>query len=85
MSKNYVILYDRPIIKKLKDIEYGDIIKTEYGDFDNFVEVVVTHVEKLQDGSMRTIGVFLLNHEPFEGYSLRDDRYKVVGRYIGSI
>lgn len=31
MSKNNVIMYDKPIIKKMKDIEYGDIIETEYG------------------------------------------------------
>ena len=26
-----VIMYEKPIIKKMKDIEYGDIIVVEYG------------------------------------------------------
>ena len=63
-------MYDKPIIKKMKDIEYGDIIEVEYGDFDNFVDVVVTDIEKIDDGSIKTTGVYLLNYEPFEGYSL---------------
>lgn len=85
MLMDNVIMYEKPIIKKMKDIKYGDIIETEYGDFDNFVKVVVTHVEKLQDGPIRTTGVFLLNNEPFEGYSLRDDGDKVIGKYLGDV
>ena len=80
-----VIMYEKPIIKKMKDIEYGDIIVVEYGDFDNFVDVVVTDMEKINDGSIKTTGVFLLNHEPFEGYSLRDSGNKVIGKYVGDI
>ena len=80
-----VIMYEKPIIKKMKDIEYGDIIVVEYGDFDNFVDVVVTDMEKTNDGSIKTTGVFLLNHEPFEGYSLRDSGDKVIGKYVGDI
>lgn len=85
MSENNVIMYDEPIIKKMKDIEYGDIIEVEYGDFDNFVDVVVTDMEKTDDGSIKTTGVFLLNHEPFEGYSLRDSGDKVIGKYLGDV
>lgn len=85
MVENNVIMYDKPIIKKMKDIEYGDIIEVEYGDFDNFVDVIVTNVEKTETGSIKTTGVFLLNNEPFEGYSLRDDGDKVIGKYTGSI
>lgn len=85
MIENNVIMYDKPIIKKMKDIEYGDIIETEYGDFDNFVKVVVTNMEKTKDGSIRTTGVFLLNNEPFEGYNLRDEDDKVIGKYLGDI
>lgn len=85
MSENNVIMYDEPIIKKMKDIEYGDIIKVEYVDFCNFVDVVVTDMEKLNDGSIKTTGMFLLNHEPFEGYSLRDSGDKVIGKYLGDI
>ena len=80
-----VIMYEKPIIKKMKDIEYGDIIVVEYGDFDNFVDVIVTDIEKTNDGSIKTTGVFLLNHEPFEGYSLRDSGDKVIGKYVGDI
>ena len=65
--------------------EYGDIIKVEYMDFGNFVDVVVTDMEKLSDGSIKTTGMFLLNHEPFEGYSLRDSGDKVIGKYLGDI
>ena len=85
MSENNVIMYDKPIIKKMKDIEYGDIIETAYGDFDNLVRIVVTGIEKTPSGSIRTVGVFLRNHEPFEGYSLRDSGDEVIGKYIGSI
>ena len=85
MSDNNVIMYDKPIIKKMKDIEYGDIIEVEYGDFDNFVDVVVTDMEKTDDGSIKTTGMFLLNQEPFEGYSLRDSGDKVIGKYLGDI
>ena len=85
MSDNNVIMYDEPIIKKMKDIEYGDIIKVEYGDFDNFVDVVVTDMEKTDDGSIKTTGMFLLNHEPFEGYSLRDSGDKVIGKYLADV
>lgn len=85
MSDNNVIMYDKPIIKKMKDIEYGDIIEVEYGDFDNFVEVVVTDIEKIDDGSIKTTGMSLLNHEPFEGYSLRDSGDKVIGKYLGDV
>lgn len=85
MLMGNVIMYEKSIIKKMKDIEYGDIIETEYGDFDNFVKVVVTNMEKTEDGSIRTTGVFLLNNEPFEGYSLRDDGDKVIGKYLGDI
>ena len=80
-----VIMYEKPIIKKMKDIEYGDIIVVEYGDFDNFVDVVVTDMEKTNDGSIKTTGVYLLNHEPFERYSLRDSGDKVIGKYVGDI
>ena len=80
-----VIMYEKPIIKKMKDIEYGDIIVVEYGDFDNFVDVIVTDIEKTNDGSIKTTGVFLPNHEPFEGYSLRDSGDKVIGKYVGDI
>ena len=82
---NNVKMYEKPIIKKMKDIEYGDIIEVEYGDFDNFVDVVVTDMEKTNDGSIKTTGVFLLDHEPFEGYSLRDSGDKVIGKYVGDI
>lgn len=85
MLMSNVIVYEKPIIKKMKDIEYGDIIETEYGDFDNFVKVVVTNMEKTEDGSIRTTGVFILNNEPFEGYSFRDDGDKVIGKYLGDI
>ena len=85
MSDNNVIMYDEPIIKKMKDIEYGDIIKVEYGDFDNFVDVVVTDMEKTDDGSIKTTGMFLLNHELFEGYSLRDSGDKVIGKYLADV
>ena len=80
-----VIMYEKPIIKKMKDIEYGDIIVVEYGDFDNFVDVIVTDIEKIKDGSIKTTGVYLLNHEPFEGYSLRDSGNEVIGKYVGDI
>lgn len=82
---NNVKMYEKPMIKKMKDIEYGDIIEVEYGDFDNFVDVIVTDMEKIDDGSIKTTGVYLLNHEPFEGYSLRDSGDKVIGKYVGDI
>lgn len=85
MSENNVIMFDKPIIKKMKDVEYGDIIEVEYGDFDNFVDVIVTNIEKTETDSIKTTGVFLLNNEPFEGYSLRDEGDKVIGKYIGSV
>lgn len=78
-------MFDKPIIKKMRDIEYGDIVEVEYGDFDNFVDVIVTNVEKTKTGSIKTTGVFLLNNEPFEGYSLRDDGDKVIGKYLGDM
>ena len=54
-------------------------------DFGNFVDVAVTDMEKLSDGSIKTTGMFLLNHEPFEGYSLRDSGDKVIGKYLGDV
>lgn len=38
-----VIRYEQPIIKKACEMETGDIFRTEYGDFDNWVEVVFVH------------------------------------------
>ena len=40
-------MYDEPIFKRTLDLEKGDIIKTEYGDFDNIVKIIVTSVDKV--------------------------------------
>lgn len=80
-----VIMYDEPIFKKTLDLEEGDIIKTEYGDFDNIVKIIVTGVDKVDSSSIKITGVYLMNNDPFEGYSLREGREEVIGKYIGEI
>ena len=55
MLTDNVIMYEKSIIKKMKDIEYGDIIEVEYGDFDNFVDVIVTDMEKIINDAIKEI------------------------------
>ena len=82
---NNVIIYDEPIFKKTLDLEKGEIIKTEYGDFDNIVKIIVTNVNKVESGSIKVTGVYLMNNDPFEGYCLRNETEEVIGKYIGEI
>lgn len=80
-----VTMYDEPIFKRTLDLEKGDIIKTEYGDFDNIVKIIVTSVDKVDSGSIKITGVYLMNNDHFEGYSLKNETEEVVGKYFEKI
>ena len=76
-----ILMYDEPIIKPYTTVEPGDIIETEYGDYDNWVKVIVEKVEQT-DTAIKTTGVYL-NHRSgkFEGYNPgKTATFKVIGK-----
>lgn len=76
-----IIMYNEPVLKTYTTVQPGDIIETEYGDYDNWVQVIVDKVEKT-DTSIKTTGVYLNNRtEKFEGYNMgRIATFKVIGK-----
>jgi lysine/ornithine N-monooxygenase len=45
---NKIKLFDKPIVKKFYEIQKDDVVRTEYGDYDNWVNMIVQEV-KLTD------------------------------------
>lgn len=76
-----ILMYDEPIIKPHTTIEPGDIIETEYGDYDNWVQIIVEKVEQT-DTAIKTTGVYLSHrNDKFEGYNPgKTATFKVIGK-----
>ena len=75
-------MYDEPIIKLAENIETGDIAEIEYGDYGNFVKVIIDHIEK-NDDCFKTVGKYLDNNQNFECYSYEETQsYKIIGKLL---
>ena len=44
------------MLKKCKDLVKGDIIRVEYGDYDNWVTVIVDRIEDTGDTYCKIVG-----------------------------
>lgn len=75
-------MYNEPIIKLAENIETGDIAEIEYGDYGNFVKVVIDHIEKEKD-CFKTVGKYLNSNQDFEGYDFgKTQSYKIIGKLL---
>lgn len=70
-----------PIYKKQKDLEKGDIIKVEFGDYDNWVTVVVDEVsvDCNYKGSTKLDCHYLNSDRKEVMYGRNDERVEVIG------
>lgn len=73
-----IVMFDKPIIKKNEEVKKGDIISTEYGDYGNWVQVVVDHLE-ISPEWVEVVGHYANNNEAFTGYHTNREKNKVIG------
>jgi hypothetical protein len=88
MSRIDVELFEKPIRKRPDELELGvDVVELEYGDYGNYVKVVVEYCGLEGDGRWwRTAGKYVSNGCEFDGYSTvyknKIIDYKVVGKVV---
>ena len=80
MTEN-VNIFDKPIYKKDNDLSIGDILETEYGDYDNWVKIVIDKIE-LNNTWTKITGHYLLTNNSFEGYQFVSTKNKVIGKVV---
>ena len=77
--------YDKPVEKNYKQVEKGDVLLIEHGDYDNYVRVIFDHIEFVEMGWIKTVGVYLIDNAPYAGYHvLRDgvNDFYVIGKVV---
>ena len=87
MENNNVVMLKNPIFKRKEELKKGDIVSTEYGDYNNWVQIVVDYVElpnKNNERFAKLVGHYLKNNESVVGYLTDYERNKVVG-YINKV
>lgn len=85
MSAISVEYFDEPIIKPWDEIKPGEVFRTEYGDFGNFVAVVFESNELVEMDWIRTVGKFVVSGNKFEGFAVNHKnsyKYKVIGKEV---
>lgn len=77
--------FNEPIYKKMTEISQGDVIYTEFGDYDNYIQAIFDNFEKIKsniskisfhypDGRFDEMYSFLHTADPTE--------YKIIGKEI---
>jgi hypothetical protein len=64
--------------KKISELKRGDIVKTEYGDYDNWVVVIVNYVEKEKEDYKINCQLYPDMSEPFDMYSFNVEYVEVL-------
>ena len=79
-----IIKFDTPVIKSSSEMEYGDIFLTEFGDFDNWVELVFEECasDNLPDWTKIKYHVpnGKLSSYCYENHPINKAKFKVVGK-----
>lgn len=77
--------FTEPIIKSHDNVRKGDVIYTEYGDFNNYVTVAVDSVDTTGEW-VKTTGRYVNSGELFEGFQHvhrgKGGMFKVIGKEI---
>lgn len=82
---NSIKYFETPIKKHWSDVEKGDVIRMEFGDYDNFVTVIFEELEIMELNWIRTIGRYVSTGEKFEGFGVNYNNmftYTVIGKEI---
>lgn len=84
-TPNYT-LFDKPVTKTIDEMQKGDIFDTQYGDYNNIVRIVFDHTEQKKENNtvwIKTVGTYLKDNAPFEGWDWisknRKKSYEVIG------
>lgn len=76
--------FDEPIYKKLTEIQQGDVIYTEFGDYDNYIQAIFDNFEKTKPNISKIS--FHYSDGRFDemyGFSNIDTtEYKIIGKEI---
>lgn len=79
-------LYEEPVIKHYTEVEPGDVCIMEYGDYDNFVTIIIDSLSLVSGGSfVECIGRYSHNGNEFKGYGpnyTNQASYKIIGKEI---
>lgn len=70
---------DNPIVKRVEEVQKGDVLRCEYGDYDNWIEFVLDKVTKESDYWYCTEGRYLNSGNPHKGYCSKGSAYYVLG------
>ena len=76
-------MFEKPIMKKASEMQYGDIFETEYGDYGNFIKAVFESCEPCESDTTLTRFHYIDCEESIEGYSftpIEKKTYKVIGK-----
>jgi hypothetical protein len=57
------------IIKTYNEIQKGDVFRTEYGDYGNYVDIVFESNEITETNWLKTVGHYYNSNREFVGYS----------------
>lgn len=83
---NGVIKHNKPVIKKASEMKYGDVFRTEYGEYGNWVEVVFEKCEAGGvTGTSTKVTVHYVGGESFDMFDLdpiEKAEFAVVGEII---
>lgn len=72
MSEIKVNIYESPVTKPWTNIVKGDVLRFEYGDFDNYVRVVLDHFESdKDDDTIKVVGNYVSNGDLHESYCFK--------------
>lgn len=80
--ENGICMFENPMFKKNEELKRGDIISTEYGNYGNWVQIVVDYVElpnKNNEKFAKLVGHYLKNNKDVVAYLANYERNKVVG------
>jgi hypothetical protein len=83
-TKQDVEWFDNANIISAKELQVGDVIEMEYGDFDNIVTGVVDAVYEPKDNSnfWRVDFYYFGSNKVTEAYTMPWGKEKVVGRVV---
>lgn len=76
--------FDEPIYKKLTEIQQGDVIYTEFGDYGNYIQAIFDNFEKTKS-NMSKISFHYSDGRFDEMYGILytdPTKYKIIGKEI---
>ena len=76
--------FDEPIYKKLTEIQQGDVIYTEFGDYGNYIQAIFDNFEKTKS-NMSKISFYYSDGRFDEMYgflNIDTTEYKIIGKEI---